>query len=132
MSEKVRDTRSIIESLEPKGEQMTDEEIKSYIDQAIERSIKAYKKNGLLKGGAVAAYTDASEVLSSYFKNGKTDVQITYAIQTQRFDPYFRIISLYYEQGNTIEQIAEDLGVDTSTVMRNKKRLCLAIYENII
>jgi DNA-directed RNA polymerase specialized sigma24 family protein len=111
---------------------MTDEEIKSYIDQAIERSIKAYKKNGLLKGGAVAAYTDASEVLSSYFKNGKTDVQITYAIQTQRFDPYFRIISLYYEQGNTIEQIAEDLGVDTSTVMRNKKRLCLAIYENII
>lgn len=111
---------------------MTDDEIKAYIDEAIERSIKAYKKNGLLKGGAVAAYTDASEVLSSYFRNGKTDVQITYAIQTQRFDPYFRIISLYYEQGKTIEQIAELLEVDVSTVMRNKKRLCLAIYENII
>lgn len=111
---------------------MTDDEIKKYIDQAIERSIKAYKKNGLLKGGAVAAYTDASEVLSSYFRNGKTDVQITYAIQTQRFDPYFRIISLYFEQRKTIEQIAELLEVDVSTVMRNKKRLCLAIYENII
>ena len=73
---------------------MTDEDIKAYIDEAIERSIKAYKKNGLLKDEAVAAYTDASEVLRSYFRNGKTDVQITYAIQTQRFDPYFRIISL--------------------------------------
>ena len=114
------------------GGNVTDEEIKAYIDEAIERSIKAYKKNGLLKDEAVAAYTDASEVLRSYFRNGKTDVQITYAIQTQRFDPYFRIISLYYEQGKTIEQVAEDLGVDTSTVMRNKKRLCLAIYENII
>jgi DNA-binding NarL/FixJ family response regulator len=111
---------------------VTEDEIKKYIDEAIERSIKAYKKNGLLKGGAAAAYTDASEVLSSYFKAGKTDTEITYAIQTQRFDPYFRIISLYFEQGKTIEQIAEDLGVDTSTVMRNKKRLCLAIYENII
>lgn len=110
---------------------MTDEDIKKYIDMAVQKTIKEYKRNGILKESDAAVYADASEIISSYYRNGKTDASITYAIQGQRFDPYFRIITMYFEDGKTVEQIAEALGVDVSTVMRNKKRLSLAIYNEI-
>lgn len=110
---------------------MTDEEIKHFIKLTVKESVKEYKKNGLLKDNSAAAYSDAAEILASYYRNNKADTSITYAIQAQRFDPYYRIIPLYFEQGKTIEQIAGVLGVDVSTVIRNKKRLCLAIYNDI-
>jgi DNA-binding NarL/FixJ family response regulator len=85
-----------------------------------------------MKGSDNAVYADASEILLNYYRSGKHEASITYAIQGLRFDPYFRIIQLYFEEGKTIEQIAEVLGVDVSTVMRNKKRLCLIIYNEIV
>ena len=111
---------------------MTDEEIKNYIDIAVQKTIKEYKKNGILKDNGAAAYADISEILSSYYKGGKSEMSITYAIQGQRFDPYYRIIQMYFEAGKTIAEIAEELNVDTSTIVKNKKRLCLAIYNEII
>ena len=111
---------------------MTDEEVKDYINLTIKKTISEYKKNGLLKESNNAAYEDASEILLSYYRNGMQETNITYAIQGIRFDPYFRIIPMYFGEGRTIESIAEDLGVDVSTVMRNKKRLCLLIYNEII
>ena len=111
---------------------MTDEEIKKYIDIAIKRSIHEYKKSGLLKQSDNAVYTDISQLLNSYFQGGEREASITYAIQGLRFDPYFRIIPLYYREGKRVEDIAEELGVDISTVVRNKKRLCVAIYNEII
>lgn len=111
---------------------MTDEEIKKYIDLTVKTTIKEYKKNGILKESDSAIYADASEIIASYYQNGKTDAAITYAIQGQRFDLYFRIIPMYFEEKRTVEKIAEALGVDVSTVVRNKKRLCLKIYNEII
>lgn len=110
---------------------MTEEEIKRVVSLAVKMTMKELRRSGLLKVEA-ATYQDASALLKAYYENGKTDKQITYAIQNQRFDQYFRIISLYYEKGKTIEQIADILGVDTSTVLRNKKRLSIAIYNDII
>ena len=111
---------------------MSDEEIKKYIDITIKKTILEFKKSGILKASENAAYSDASEMIAGYFKNGKTDANITYAIQGLRFDPYFRIIDLYFEKGLTIERIAEEFGVDVSTIVRNKKRLCLSVYNEII
>lgn len=44
-------------------------------------------------------------------------------------DDYIDIIYLIYREGKTLEWIAEFLGVDVSTVKRNKKRLITKIYE---
>lgn len=110
---------------------MTDKEIKAYIDMTARKIAEEYKRQGLLTGSRSAAYSDAAELLTAYFAEGKKDSAITYAIQGLRFDPYFRIIPLYYEQGRTNESIAEELGVDTSTVVRNKRRLCLLIYDAV-
>lgn len=111
---------------------MPDEEIKKIIDLAVKTSIAEYKKSGLLKDSDNVAYSDASAILSSYYAQDKTDTALAYAIQGQRFDPYYKIIPMYFEDKKTIESIAEELGVDVSTVVRNKKRLCLAIYNEII
>lgn len=111
---------------------MNEEEVKRIIELTVQKTIKEYKRNGLIKDSDAAMYADASEILMSYYRAGKTDAQITYAIQGQRFDPYYRIIPLYYGEGKTVEGIAEELGVDVSTVVRNKKRICLKIYNEIV
>ena len=110
---------------------MTDAEIMRYIDTAVVRTVEEYKRQGLLKDYGDVTYGDACEVLSDYYEKQKSNPAITYAIQTQRFDPYFRIITRYFEDQATIEQIAEEMGVDISTIVRNKKRLCLAIYNDL-
>mgnify|MGYP003465036329 CR=1 FL=1 len=51
------------------------------------------------------------------------------ALEVFRNDMYIDIINLYYRDGETIERIAEELDVDISTVTRNKKRLCLSLYN---
>ena len=111
---------------------MPDDEIKRIIDLAVKTSIAEYKKSGLLKDSDNVAYSDASEILTSFYQSNKTDSSVAYAIQGQRFDPYFKIITMYFQDKRTIESIAEELGVDVSTIVRNKKRLCLAIYNEII
>ena len=49
-----------------------------------------------------------------------------------RFDPYFRVLQLYFEDHEKIESIARQMRVDASTVVRNKKRLCLEIYKGLM
>lgn len=111
---------------------MIDKEIQRIIELTVEKTIAGFKKSGLLKDSENVAYSDASAILSSYYKADKKEASITYAIRGIRFDPYARIIPMYYGEGKTLETIAEELGVDVSTVVRNKKRLCLAIYNEII
>lgn len=111
---------------------MSEDEIKAYIDLAIKKAISEFKRAGMMKDSGGVVYAEASEVLSHYFATGKNEASVTYAIQSQRFDPYYNVILMYYEKGMTIEQIAEALQVDVSTVVRNKKRLCLAIYNDIM
>lgn len=111
---------------------MTDAEMLNYIDLAIQKTISEYKRSGLLRESRDVSYSDACEVLADYYANGKKDTRVTYAIQGQRFDPYFLIIPLFYEEKKTIESIAEKMGVDISTIVRNKKRLCLQIYDELV
>lgn len=110
---------------------MTDEELKTYIDAAIRQTVEVYKREGLLVDSKGAAYSDAAELIAKYYADGKTDNAITYAIQAQRFDPYFRVIEMYFGDGMTNEAIAEALGVDYTTIARNKRRLCLRIYDDL-
>ena len=106
---------------------MTDEEVR----RVVRETVQEIKKQGLLNNCEDAIYRDVSEILRNHYQTEPIDQVVEYAIQSLRFDPYFRIIPMYYEQKETIENIAELLNVDVSTVIRNKKRLCLKIYEEI-
>lgn len=111
---------------------MTDAQIAGIIEQTVKKSVIEYKKAGLLKDANEAAYNDVSEILSTYYRGGKKDSQVTYAIQAQRFDPYFQILPMYFGDKLTLELIADEYNVEVSTIVRNKKRLCLAIYESLM
>jgi DNA-directed RNA polymerase specialized sigma subunit len=113
---------------------MTDrerKEIEAYIDLAIWKSIEAYKKSGLLKDSASMIYSEASMILNKYYQEGEKDTGVRAAIDCVVDDLYFAIIPMYFQEGLTIESIAEKFGVDVSTIVRNKKRLCVEVYANI-
>lgn len=111
---------------------MTEEERAALIRQTVRETMEELKREGLLKDAQSAAYSDAIELLRQYYRDGKRDAAITYAIRGLRFDPYYAIIEQYFERRRTNEQIAERMGVELSTIVRNKKRLCLAIYDAIV
>lgn len=65
--------------------------------------------------------------LNSFFASKPNTVG--YSLRQLSDDPYIDIIYLQYRDGKTQEWIAEYMGVDISTVKRNKKRLITAIYN---
>lgn len=111
---------------------MTDREILKYIDYAIEKAVSEFKKSGVLKNNDDLIYSDVSYMLNAYYHNGQVIPKIEQALESVSSDNYFRIIPEYYKDGKTIEKIAERMGVDVSTITRNKKRLCLEIYIALI
>lgn len=108
-----------------------EQSIEDIIRQTIKQCFREYTKQSSDDNSTVI-YNDTSELLVAYYKAGEKDAAVTYAIQAQRFDPYFRIIPMYYKDGQTLDTIASIMGVDISTIVRNKKRLCMEVYKNII
>ena len=108
-----------------------EQNIEQMIRQIVTECIREYIKQNPDDNSTVI-YNDTSELLTEHYKNGEKDAAVTYAIQAQRFDPYFRIIPMYYRDGQTLDTIASNMGVDISTIVRNKKRLCMEIYKGII
>lgn len=99
------------------------------VKRIVELTIENLMDKGIIKTNDDVLYANASEILKDFYKSGSTDSSVNYALQTIRFDPYFRIVLMYYQDGMTIQEIAEALDVDVSTVTRNKKRLCLEVYK---
>lgn len=83
---------------------------------------------GRIKYDNNMAYQFITGKLSSYFTEGGND-KIDTALCKIRDDEYFEILQLYFHEGHTIEEIAEILDRDMRTISRNKKRLCLKVYE---
>ncbi len=110
---------------------MTDEELKQYIEDTVKETIREIKREGLLKDSDDSIYNDVSRILKNYYSEDKKDNQITYALQSIRYDPYYTIIPMYFKDGDKVDVIANALMVDVSTVIRNKKRLCLQIYKEL-
>lgn len=78
-----------------------------------------------------AVYEDASEILESYFWSKDKDEEVRKALDELRRDEYYDIIPMYYGDHFTIDYIAGKLNASVSTITRNKKRLCLKLYEKI-
>lgn len=106
---------------------MTEEvrnEIHQYIDEAI---AKALGKRKCIKESSRVRYAEVSSILFNYYRDGMEDDTIAQALSELRSDGYYEILPLYYSEEMTIEALAEKYGVDISTIVRNKKRLCLEL-----
>lgn len=107
------------------------EQDRLFVQEIVRETIKELKRSGLLKNISDIAYTEATAILKSYYDDGEKDTAVANAIHEISDDPYYNIIPLYFRYNYTIERIAEYYEVEISTVSRNKKRLCLEIYNQL-
>lgn len=108
---------------------MTEEKIEAIIDKTVKKAIRGLKDRGAIKSQSEMIYKDISRLLRSYYKNDEINIELERALEQLRNDMYFEVIPLYFDSDNTIEHLAKKYGVDDSTIVRNKKRLCLEIYD---
>ena len=116
---------------------MTDKKIEAIIDKSVKRAVKEswkeFKDRGALKSQTQIIYKDMSKYLRCYFKDindsGTGDPKVKNALDQIADDRFYTIIPDYYGNGYTLEELAARLQCDISTITRNKKRLCVEIYE---
>ena len=111
-------------------EQMISEKvIQELVKGTVKETVKELRKNGLLKRSDDVAYSEISERLFEYYRNPDRDEAMTEALSKVKSDYYFEIIPQYYSKKVTIDWIAEEFQCEISTITRNKKRLCLRLFQ---
>ena len=101
------------------------------IKKIVKETIRELRRTGALQSVNEMAYREINSILYAYYDNGGTDQDITAALERHKNDEYFKIIPLFYDYRYTIEAIAQECSVEPSTITRNKKRLCLAVYKDL-
>jgi DNA-directed RNA polymerase specialized sigma subunit len=114
--------------------------VRELINYGINKMIKALKNEGFMRDEDDVIYAETAKILRDYYngvyhndpeeREKKEDIEK--ALDSIKRDQYYDVITMYYGNRETIEFIAEMLDVDVSTVVRNKKRLCLEIYSRIM
>lgn len=109
----------------------TFEGIEKIIKKTVESTILGLKTAGLLADRNINTFRKTEELLRNYnalSASGdpiaeKMVDNIEKALINIRADPYYEVITLYYIEGWTREQLAERFDTSVTTISRNKKRL---------
>lgn len=105
---------------------MTKEQIRAIVRETVQELVHV----GVIgKYDSSAAYTEVVSRLREFYANGENDAEIKNALRSIDGDPYARLIPLYFAYKYTNEKLAEHYNVEVSTISRNKRRLCLLIYD---
>lgn len=99
------------------------------VKEIVIETVKELRNSGLLRRQDDVAYAETAARLFQYYLEPLHDRPMADALQEVRQDYYFGILPEYYGKRTTIEVIAEEYGCEISTVTRNKKRLCLRLYQ---
>lgn len=103
---------------------MKKEEIKEIVRETIEE----LTAQGRLVDDDMS-YRYMSKKLFEYFKTGMKDENITKSLQEIDSDRWSVIIGLYYRDCLNVNEVAECMYCDVSTIVRNKKRLVMTIFN---
>lgn len=107
-------------------------DIQSIIDDTVNATVLKMKMAGLLKDDRRTAIEKLEELLRNYpvFKNihdkeytVKLVAKIDEALKTIENDPYYDVISMFYFNRMTREDIALEFNTSVTTISRNKTRL---------
>lgn len=105
---------------------MTEQEVKLVVELTISSLIKRNMIADHVSYSVVSK--DIEPLLTDYF-NGAYNVNLSTALKAVSGDEYYCIIPMIYNEGLTLEHIADRLDKDTSTIKRNKKRLLCKIWS---
>ena len=111
--------------------------VENLIQKVTNETIIKLKKSGLINDSDKKAFKKTEEVLRNYHKykeavaadkEGTIKTQklirvIQTAMRSIEDDPYYEIITMFYFENETRENIAEYFDCDVKTITRNKRRL---------
>jgi RNA polymerase sigma factor (sigma-70 family) len=109
--------------------------IEKIIEDTVNRTVLKLKMSGLMKDDRKTAAQKTEEILKNYPRFKLSDQpytkklcdKIETAMNTIKDDYYYDVISLYYFDGMTREEVAERYNTSETTISRNKKRLIDAL-----
>ena len=104
---------------------MTNNDIKSVVKETLDQLLSG----NMLKYNDMIILDQMGEILKAHYN--KPDPEITQALESIKNDYYYGVLEGYYREGLTLERLSEKYNADISTIMRNKKRLCIQIYKLI-
>ena len=104
---------------------MTREEIA----EVVAVTVRELGKTGYLRRFDDVAYSRISNRLYDYYTGQSEDKDLADAIDQIKGHYYFSILPQYYKDRLTIDWIAESYHCDAMTIKRNKKQLCLRIWN---
>lgn len=106
-------------------------EIQKIINDTVNSTVLKLKMAGLMKDDRKTAYEKTEELLRNYNAFKKSDQPYTIklvkkindALDIIMDDLYFDVITMYYFEKKTREEIAEQYDTTVTTISRNKTRL---------
>ena len=104
---------------------MTPEQIR----EVVKMTIDELTQRKLIKDEYPVILKVVENKLQDFFNSKGDRTGIGLVLNTLSDDPYIDIIFLQYRDGKTLEWIAEYMEVEVRTILRNKKRLIIKIYE---
>lgn len=107
---------------------MTDDEKKQFIREVVDETLKRIYSKGTIEIEK-DFYLRGEKELKAFYRDNKKDY--SNIIERLKNERYYDILPLYFKERRTIEDIAEMIGVDESTIKRNKKKLCIKFYKYI-
>lgn len=103
---------------------------KDQIRAVVRETVAELLRTGVLaKYDTSAAYIDVVRRIRDFYENGETDTEVARAIRCLDGDPYAALIPLYFGRGYTNERLAGYYNVEVSTIYRQKRRLCLMVFD---
>lgn len=104
---------------------MDREEIMEVAREVARETVAELKRQNLLKDDS---YFQAKEMIIDYYA-GVGSEEVGKAINSLSKDRFFKILPGTFRDGYTQEQLAVVFDCETSTIVRNKKRLCLEVLR---
>lgn len=110
---------------------IAEEVITEIVAGTVKETIKQLRRAGMLRSSNDAAYQEIGSRLASYYRAGAEDKEMDAALDRLAAEEpdYFGILPEYYREKTKIEDIGPLIGCDRSTVLRQKKRLCLRLFQ---
>lgn len=104
---------------------MTESEVK----QIVTDTVNVLLGGNMIKYSDVIIYERMGDRLREHYK--KPDPLISEGLKKLEDHPYYDVLELYYRNNLTLEVLAEEFDVDISTIVRNKKYLCVKLFKLI-
>ena len=114
---------------------ITPDELSKLIRFTVAETVKELKRHGFQQNDRAACAKIGSQLKLYYSGKLGTDTKIyselTGALRDVQGEAYFKIIPYFYKDGYKLDKIAMLMNMDSATVWRNKKRICMRIYNLI-